>query len=98
MMMTNKMPLNQRAAWKALQAHAGDMHGKHMRQLFVFDPARGQRLTAEAVGVYLDYSKNRVTDETLKLLVELVEQSDLRGHIEAMFQGEKINIKEKRAV
>jgi glucose-6-phosphate isomerase len=97
-MMTNKMPLNQRAVWKALQAHAGDIHGKHLRQLFASDPARGQRLTVEAVGIYLDYSKNRVTDETLKLIVELAEQSDLRGRIDAMFQGEKINITEGRAV
>ena len=97
-MMTNKMPLNQRAAWKALQTHAGDIQGKDLRQLFASDSTRGQRLTAEGVGIYLDYSKNRVTDETLKLLLELAEQSDLRGRIGTMFQGEKINITEKRAV
>ncbi|MBL8906278.1 MAG: glucose-6-phosphate isomerase, partial [Rhizobiales bacterium] len=70
----------------------------HLRKLFSDDPARGKRLTLEAAGLYLDYSKNRVTDETLGLLVKLAEESDLRGRIEAMFAGEKINITENRAV
>jgi glucose-6-phosphate isomerase len=98
MMATTKMPLTQRAAWKALQPHYRDIQGQHLRQWFAEDPTRGERLTAEAVGVYLDYSKNRVTDETLKLLVELAEQSGLRDRIDAMFRGEKINVTENRAV
>jgi glucose-6-phosphate isomerase len=97
-MATSKMLLTQRPAWKALQAHYRDIRGQHLRQLFADDPTRGERLTVEAVGVSLDYSKNRVTDETLKLLVELAEQSGLRGRIDAMFRGEKINITETRAV
>jgi glucose-6-phosphate isomerase len=97
-MATSKAPLTQRAAWKALQSHYRDIRRQHLRQLFAEDPTRGERLTAEAVGVYLDYSKNRVTDETLKLLVELAEQSDLSGRIDAMFRGEKINVTENRAV
>ena len=97
-MATSKGPLTQRAAWKALQSHYRDIRGQHLREWFAEDPTRGERLTAEAVGIYLDYSKNRVTDETLKLLVELAEQSDLRGRIDAMFRGEKINITENRAV
>jgi glucose-6-phosphate isomerase len=98
MMATSKMPLTQRPAWKALQAHYRDIRGQHLRQWFADDPTRGERLTAEAVGVYLDYSKNRVTDETLKLLIELAEQSGLRDRIDAMFRGEKINLTENRAV
>jgi glucose-6-phosphate isomerase len=97
-MATSKVPLTQRAAWKALQSHYRDLRGQHLRQLFAEDPTRSERLTAEAVGVALDYSKNRVTDETLKLLVELAEQSGLRERIDAMFRGEKINITENRAV
>ena len=97
-MATSKVPPTQRAAWKALQSHYRDIRGQHLRQWFAEDPTRGERLTAEAVGVYLDYSKNRVTDETLKLLIELAEQSDLRGRIDAMFRGEKINVTENRAV
>jgi glucose-6-phosphate isomerase len=97
-MATSKVPLTQRAAWKALQSHYRDIQGQHLRQLFAEDPTRGERLTAEAVGVFLDYSKNRVTDETLKLLVDLAEQSGLRGRIDAMFRGEKINVTENRAV
>ena len=74
------------------------MRGLHLRNLFANDPARGERMTAEAVGVYLDYSKNRISDETLKLLIELAEQSGLRAKIDAMFRGEKINVTENRAV
>jgi glucose-6-phosphate isomerase len=98
MMATTKMPLSQRPAWKALQAHYRDIRGHHLRQWFADDPTRGERLTAEAAGVYLDYSKNRVTDETLRLLIELAEQSGLHGRLEAMFRGEKINVTENRAV
>jgi glucose-6-phosphate isomerase len=97
-MATSKVPPTQRAARKALQSHYRDIRGQHLRHWFAEDPTRGERLTAEAVGIYLDYSKNRVTDETLKLLIELAEQSDLRGRIDAMFRGEKINITENRAV
>ena len=91
-------PLVDRKAWKALQAHFQQMGGKHLRELFGEDPARGERLTAEAGGLFLDYSKNRVDDETLKLLVQLAEESGLREKIEAMFRGDKINITENRAV
>src|SRR5207248_806554 len=95
---TKKMPLTRRPAWKSLQAHYRDIRANHLRQFFADDPKRGERLTAEAEGIYLDYSKNRVTDETLKLLVELAEQSGLRERIDAMFRGEKINVTEDRAV
>jgi glucose-6-phosphate isomerase len=97
-MATRKVPLTQRAAWKALQTHYRDLRGQHLHEWFADDPTRGERLTAEAVGVYLDYSKNRVSDETLRLLVELAEQSGLRARIDAMFRGEKINVTENRAV
>src|SRR6202035_5151202 len=72
--------------------------GLHLRKLFADDPKRGERMTAEAVGLFLDYSKNRITDETVKLLIELAEESGLRSRIDAMFRGEKINTTEKRAV
>jgi glucose-6-phosphate isomerase len=91
-------PLAARPAWKALATHAEAVKPLQLRQLFKDDPARGTRLTAEAAGLFLDYSKNRVTDETLKLLLELAEQSGLKQHIEAMFTGEKINTTENRAV
>jgi glucose-6-phosphate isomerase len=91
-------PLSQRPAWKALTAHAATLKPQHLRDLFKADPARGTRYTAEADGIFLDYSKNRITDETLKLLIELAEQSDLKQHIEAMFTGQKINVTENRAV
>jgi glucose-6-phosphate isomerase len=86
------------AAWQALEDHHETMRGLHLRNLFADDPARGERMTAEAAGVYLDYSKNRINDETLKLLFELAEQSGLRARIDAMFRGEKINVTENRAV
>jgi glucose-6-phosphate isomerase len=89
---------NARPEWAALQAHYEATKGAHLRDLFAADPARGTRMTAEAVGIYLDYSKNRVTDETLKLLFALAEASDLKGRTAAMFGGEKINITEGRAV
>ena len=91
-------PLRQRPAWAALEAHQRKVSGLHLRKLFAEDPGRGERLTLEAAGVYLDYSKNRITDETLKLLIRLADESDLRGRIDAMFRGEKINPTEKRAV
>jgi glucose-6-phosphate isomerase len=91
-------PLRQRAAWKALEAHYQGIRDLHLRQLFRDDTGRGERLTAEAAGLILDYSKNRVTDETLKLLVQLAEESGLRDRIDAMFRGEKINVTEGRAV
>jgi len=92
------LPLKQRPAWKALENHYEQMRSTHLRQFFAADPQRGQRLKQEAVGIYLDYSKNRVTDETLNLLLQLAEQSGLRARIDAMFKGEKINTTEKRAV
>jgi glucose-6-phosphate isomerase len=91
-------PLTQRAAWKALEAHYKKIRKLHLRRLFAEDPQRGERLTAEAVGMYLDYSKNRITDETVRLLLQLAHESGLRSRIDAMFQGEKINVTEKRAV
>src|SRR5580692_5148588 len=91
-------PLRKRSAWMALQDHYRKIEGIHLRQLFAEDAKRGERLVAEAVGIYLDYSKNRVTDETLKLLLQLAEQSGLRERIDAMFSGEKINVSEGRAV
>jgi glucose-6-phosphate isomerase len=87
-----------RALWRNLQDHYTTMQGLHLRNLFADDPARGERMTAEAAGIYLDYSKNRINDETLKLLNELAEQSGLRARIDAMFRGEKINTTENRAV
>jgi glucose-6-phosphate isomerase len=91
-------PLAQRQAWKALRKHAKAMQPLHLRELFARDRTRGKRLTAEAVGLFLDYSKNRVTDETLGLLLKLVQESGLRTRSDAMFKGEKINITENRAV
>src|SRR5215831_14405025 len=86
------------STWKSLASHYKTVSGMHLRDLFADDPTRGQRMAVEALGLYLDYSKNRVTDETLKLLVQLAAESDLRARIDAMFSGEKINITEKRAV
>jgi glucose-6-phosphate isomerase len=91
-------PLTSLKAWKDLKAHAREVGKVHLRTLFADDPDRGKRLTAEAVGLFLDYSKNRITDETLKLLLALVEESKLREHTDAMFSGQKINITERRAV
>ena len=91
-------PLTQLSAWKALKAHQTAIGSQSLRDLFAKDPGRGTRLTTEAEGIYLDYSKHRITDETLKLLLQLAEESGLKDHIEAMFRGEKINITENRAV
>jgi len=88
----------QRPAWKALAAHHKQVQKLHLRQLFADDPKRGERMTAETAGLFLDYSKNRVTDETLKLLLRLAEESGLSDRIDAMFRGEKINLTENRAV
>src|SRR5437868_6377193 len=96
--MTKSIPLSERPAWKALQAHYQQIQGKHLKQLFADDPARGERFTVETGGIFLDYSKNRITDETLKLLIQLAEESGLRERIDAMYRGEKINITENRAV
>ena len=86
------------SAWKALEAHSKKVHDIHLRQLFANDPDRGERMTAEAAGIYLDYSKNRITDETLKLLLQLAEECRLEDRIAAMFRGDKINVTEKRSV
>jgi glucose-6-phosphate isomerase len=91
-------PLTDRQSWKALTAHYKEIAHLHLRQLFANDPKRGERMTAEAVGIYLDYSKNRVTDETMKLLLQLADESGLRARIDAMFRGDKINVTENRAV
>jgi len=92
------LPLRSRPGWAALQARADVLQDKHLRDLFAESPDRGTALSAEAVGIYLDYSKNRIDDETLRLLIELAEQSGLRERIDAMFGGEKINVTEDRAV
>ncbi len=90
--------LTERPAWKALDVHARKVRDLHLRQLFADDPGRGERMTAEAVGIFLDYSKNRITDHSITLLVQLAEQSGLRARIDDMFRGEKINLTEDRAV
>jgi glucose-6-phosphate isomerase len=97
-MTTKLIPLSERPAWKALGAHHQQIQGRQLKQLFADDPARGERFTVETGGIFLDYSKNRITDETLKLLIQLAEESGLRARIDAMFSGEKINITENRAV
>jgi glucose-6-phosphate isomerase len=91
-------PLRVRPAWASLEKHYQKIKGVHLKQLFVEDHERGDRLTVEAVGIYLDYSKNRITDETLTLLLQLAQESGLREHIDAMFRGDKINVSENRAV
>ena len=97
--LTAESPLRTaRPAWQALTDHHQQVRGLHLRQLFADDPTRGERMTVEAAGLYLDYSKNRITDETLQLLLQLAEESDLRARIDAMFRGDKINITEDRAV
>ena len=93
-----KKRTTKQSAWKALASHYNTISNLHLRQLFADDPKRGTRLTAEAVGLYLDYSKNRITDQTLELLIQLAEESGLRERIDAMFRGDKINVTEKRAV
>ena len=94
----NVPPLRSRPAWALLEKHYQKLKGVHLRQLFADDHERGERLAVEAAGVYLDYSKNRITDETLKLLLQLAQESRLRDHIDAMFRGDNINVSENRAV
>src|SRR6202046_66634 len=93
-----KQPTTGRTAWSALASHYKTVSKLHLRELFADDPQRGERLAVGAVGLYLDYSKNRVTDETIRLLIQLAEASGLRARLDAMFHGEKINVTEKRAV
>ncbi|MFZ5876339.1 MAG: glucose-6-phosphate isomerase [Nitrospirota bacterium] len=97
-MVSSPGPLTEHPTWTALQTHYHQVKGLHLRNLFADDPRRGERLAAEAVGLYLDYSKHRITDETLSLLLRLAEESGLRARIDAMFRGEKINATENRAV
>jgi glucose-6-phosphate isomerase len=97
-MATKIKSLTQCAAWKALATHHKQIQKLHLRKLFAKDPKRGQRFIAEAAGLFLDYSKNRITDKTLKLLLQLAKESNLRGKIDAMFSGKKINVTENRAV
>jgi len=96
--MKRRKSLTQLPAWRGLAENSRELKRLHLRQLFADDPTRGETFTAEATGLFFDYSKNRITRTTLKLLLELAEQCDLRGRIDAMFRGEKINITEKRAV
>src|SRR5580700_5307710 len=93
-----KQRTTKRTGWNALASHYKTLSKLHLHELFAEDPQRGERLALEALGLFLDYSKNRVTDETLQLLLQLAEESGLRSRIDAMFSGEKINITEKRAV
>src|SRR6266702_4553808 len=93
-----KQAADKRQAWKALESHYKKVSSVHLRRIFADDPKRGERMSVEAAGIYLDYSKNRVTDETLKLLLQLAQESGLEERIDAMFRGDKINITEKRAV
>jgi glucose-6-phosphate isomerase len=95
---TSKAPVDQSKAWKSLASHSLKLKELHLRDLFKEDPKRGEKMTVEAEGIYLDYSKNRVTNETITLLLELAEECGLRKHIDAMFRGDKINITENRAV
>ncbi len=95
--MTGPAPLRERPAWKALERHYGEIRSVHLRELFAADPTRGERLAVEGGGLYLDYSKNRITDETVGLLVQLAVETGLAERIEAMFRGERINVSENRA-
>src|SRR5690349_2137187 len=94
----NASQLMERPAWHALESHYQQIRDTHLRTLFADDPQRGTRLACEAAGLYLDYSKNRITDQTLKLLVDLAEECGLRERILAMFRGDKINVTENRSV
>src|SRR5260221_1201620 len=97
-MTTAIQSLSDSAAWKSLAAHSQEVRNLHLRKLFADDPARGERMTAEAVGIYLDYSKNRVTDESIKRLVQLAQEAGLRSRIDAMFRGQQIHLTENPAV
>src|ERR1700743_2497151 len=92
------IPLRERKAWQGLARHYAEIYGMHLRDPFAAGSGRGERLTAEAAGVYLDYSKNRVTDETMALLIELAEETGVPARRDAMFRGERINVSENRAV
>ena len=96
--MADVPPLRDRPAWSALQAHHDELSAAHLRDLFAADPGRAERFSADAVGLHLDFSKNRIDDETLRLLLELAAQSGLREHIDAMFRGDRINVSEDRSV
>ncbi len=96
--MTDVRPLRERKAWQALERHYAEIGDRHLREMFQEDPSRGERLTAEAEGIYLDYSKNRITDETIRLLVDLAEESGVPERRDAMFRGEHINVSEDRPV
>jgi glucose-6-phosphate isomerase len=96
--MTATKTLRERPAWKALERHHGQIAGRHLRELFAADPGRAERFAAEAAGLHLDYSKNRITEETMRLLLQLADESDLRGRIDAMFRGDRINVSEDRSV
>ncbi|MFM8896727.1 MAG: glucose-6-phosphate isomerase, partial [Actinomycetales bacterium] len=91
-------PLEQRPAWQALQAHSEQVLGQHLRDLFAADPPRGEAMAAQALGLYLDYSKQRVTDQTIALLLRLAEESGLAERRAAMFRGDRINLSEDRSV
>src|ERR1700687_2492209 len=93
-----RQSLTERPQWRSLAGHREQIERLHLRELFAADPSRGERLAAEAAGLYLDYSKNRITDETLRLLLELAEACSLRERIKAMFRGDRINVTERRAV
>jgi len=97
-MTADTAPLAARPAWKALGDHFRNVKDLHLRKLFADDPKRGERMTAEAAGIFVDYSKNRATDETLELLVRLAGESGLKARIDAMFRGDRINVTENRAV
>jgi len=97
-MNTVSKSLTEHPAWKALEGHYDEIRGLHLRKLFADDPKRGEHMTLEAAGIYLDYSKNRITAKTLRLLLDLAEAANLRARIDAMFRGEKINVSEQRAV
>ena len=92
------IPLRERPAWKALEQHYSEIGGRHLRELFADEPGRGELLTAEAAGLYLDYSKNRITDETLRLLIQLAQESSLQQRRDMMLRGERINVSENRPV
>src|SRR5712675_2852441 len=97
-MQKKRTSLKRLPAWKALAEHSKEIRKLHLRELFASDSTRGEKLAAEGAGLFVDYSKNRVTETTLKLLQQLAEECDVRGRIDAMFRGEKINTTEKRAV
>src|SRR5277367_2777296 len=97
-MIEANQPFTARPAWKALDAHFQTVRKMPLRKLFTDDPRRGERMTAEAAGIFVDYSKNLITSETLKLLLQLADESGLRARIDAMFRSERINVTENRAV